>query len=113
MLSEATEHSTLNPLSLIRRLYQKRGSAVLLLRDQGRRGEVHLHRGRIVRASCEDLSGEQALFGMLMWPNPRTWIAPLFELPEVNVFSDFFFLGEGETPEAGSTPGGRPLELPV
>jgi len=106
MLSEEDGHTTTDPVSLIRRLCEKKGSAVLILQDDGRRGEVHLHCGRIVRASCGDLYGEQALFGMLMWPSPRTWIAPLFERPEVNVFSDFRFLGRGDDLEASPATGG-------
>lgn len=102
MISEATEHSTVDPLSLIKRLCEKRSSVVVLVQDGTRRGEVHLDRGRIVRASCGTLNGEQALFGMLMWPSPRTWLAPLFERPEINVFSDLCFLTAVERLEAAS-----------
>lgn len=100
MTSEATDPQTTDPLSLITRLCEKKGSAVLLLQDESRRGEIHLHHGRVVRASTGSLHGEQALFGMLMWPSAKTWIAPLFERPEINVFSDLFFLSEEDELEA-------------
>ena len=105
MISEATEHSTIDPLRLIKRLCEKKSSVVVLVQDGTRRGEVHLDRGRIVRASSGSLSGEQALFGMLMWPQPKTWLAPLFERPEINIFSDLSFLSEVERLEAGSPAG--------
>lgn len=100
MLSEATEDPSIDPQTLIKRLCGKKASAVVLLHDDSRRGEVHLHGGRVVRALCGALDGEEALFGMLMWPNPKTWIAPLFERPEINILSDLDFLTGEQEPDS-------------
>ena len=102
MIPESTEPVSTDPRVLIRKLCGRRVSTVILLQARGHRGEIHLHRGRIVRALCGPLDGEQALFGMLLWPNPKTWIAPLHEVPELNVLSDLPFLwcddSEAESP---------------
>lgn len=77
-LSGHTEHLPVADLLQILSLNGKTGS-LRLEAKAGMVGRIHFDRGRIVHCELEPVSGEKALFRLMMWPEARFVLEPLAE----------------------------------